>query len=373
MPVFRLLPLAFLSLLLTGMPGPAQQQPPASESLTRASEVTQHIQKTFFNPKTHLYARDTGTAEPDYVWGSGVMFSALVAGSRHEAEWRPVLGQFFTALDGYWDAKSTPPGYEPAPTRGHGTDKYYDDNAWMGLTFLEARELTGDARYLKRAEETLDFVLSGWDDAAGGGIWWHSKHKDDAKNTCVNAPAAVGCFRLSKFTAKTAANRVEMGRKIVDWTEKKLRAPNGLYADHLNVTTGQLNNDQLTYNAALMQRAFITLHACTGEARYLDEAKRIATAAEGLLDQGNGAYRDAVKWAHLMVEADFELYRWTGEERWLKRARANCAHHYTEWKKSPPGDLLANASIARELWLQVDHETPTGRAFWKKSDRIRDQ
>ena len=48
-------------------------------------------------------------------------------------------------------------------------------------------------------------------------------HKDDAKNTCVNAPAAVGCFRLAKFTPGKAAARIEFGKKIVAWTEKKLR------------------------------------------------------------------------------------------------------------------------------------------------------
>jgi hypothetical protein len=31
--------------------------------------------------------------------------------------------------------------------------------------------------------------------------------------------------------------------------------------------------------------------------------------------------------------------------------------------------LITQASLARELWLMVDHETPVGIEFWKKSDR----
>ena len=72
-----------------------------------------------------------------------------------------------------------------------------------------------------------------------------------------------------------------------------------------------------------------------------------------------------------MTEADLELYRWTKEEYLLKRAKTNCDVNYAEWKKSPPPDLIANASLARELWLMADHESAAGQEFWKKSDRLR--
>ncbi|MFO1489929.1 MAG: glycoside hydrolase family 76 protein [Kiritimatiellia bacterium] len=118
------------------------------------------------------------------MWPNGVMFTALAAAARHEPEtYRPVMERFFTALDGYRDAKAKVPGYEPSPVAGGTGDKYYDDNAWMVITLLEAHELTRDNRYRARAEQALRFVLSGWDDQAGGGIWWHEGHKDGAKNT----------------------------------------------------------------------------------------------------------------------------------------------------------------------------------------------
>src|SRR5690606_36978618 len=104
-------------------------------------------------------------------------------------------------------------------TGGNGNDKYYDDNAWMVMMFLEAYEVSGDLRYLRRAKETLDFVLSGWDDEAGGGIWWHELHKDGTKNTCVNAPAAVGCLRMAKFSnAEDAERYTQRAMEIMEWT-----------------------------------------------------------------------------------------------------------------------------------------------------------
>ncbi len=84
------------------------------------------------------------------MWGNGVMFSALVATARHDpAAYRTVMSRFFSSLDRYWDAKVKPLGYEPWPTKGNGNDKYYDDNEWMALTFLEAYELTGEVKYLQ--------------------------------------------------------------------------------------------------------------------------------------------------------------------------------------------------------------------------------
>ncbi|MES2924351.1 MAG: glycoside hydrolase family 76 protein [Verrucomicrobiota bacterium] len=338
----------------------------------KAAEVTDYIHKNFWMKKRDLYKTAIDKDSPDYIWGSGVMFSAVVGAARHDPKYKSIMRKFFDGMESYWDTKAAIPGYEPAPTAGGGNDKYYDDNAWMVMMFLEAYEMTGESRYLKRSVEVLDFVMSGWDDKGGGGIWWHQNHTGDSKNTCVNGPAAVGCFRVAKFSnPKDAGKRITDGGKIVKWTTATLRADNGLFSDAINVVTGKMNPDQLTYNAALMLRAYISLHALTGEDLYLDEAKLMGKAAEGLLSRETGAYRDPLKWSHLMTEADLELYRWTKEDYLLKRAKTNGDVHYAEWKKSPPPDLIANASLARELWLLADMETAAGREFWKKSDALR--
>lgn len=338
----------------------------------KAAEVTAHIQKNFWLKKRDLYSIDAGNKEPDHLWGAGVMFSALVGAARHDPHYKPVMRKFFQGLDAYWDDKVKIPGYEPSPTSGNGNDKYYDDNAWMVITYLEAYELTGESRYLKRAGETLDFVMSGWDDEAGGGIWWHERHMDGSKNTCSNAPAAVGCFRISKFLpAPAAKKRIEEGGKIVKWTTANLRAANGLFADNIKVATGKINRGQLTYNSALMLRAYLCLFSLTGQDVYLNEAVQMGKAADALLGSKTGAYRDSIKWSHLMVEADLELYRQTKDESLLQRAKTNCDVHYAAWKAEPFRSLIDSASLARELWLLADTETDAGRKFWEKSDRLK--
>src|SRR5690606_23829820 len=111
--------------------------------------------------------------------------------------------------------------------------------------------------------------------------------------------------------------------------------------------------------------------AWTGEPQWLDEAKSVATAAGSLVRSRTGAYRDSIKWSHLMVEADLELFRKTGDDALLARAKSDTAHHLREWRNNRPNDLIANASLARQLWLMADHETDAGREFRKKTDPVK--
>lgn len=367
----RLASLATLALSIAA--AAAAPATPAATRAMQAAEVMESIQAHFWLERDNLYARDVRNREPDFMWGNGVMFSALAAAARHDPPiWLPVMRKFFRALDRYWDDKAKVPGYEPAPTAGNGHDKYYDDNAWMVLTFLEAYEMTRDTAYLRRARQTLEFVWSGWDDQAGGGIWWHEQHKDGSKNTCSNAPAAAGCFALAKFLRGDDARLwVERGGRIADWTVAKLQNPDGLYADNLKVADGRVNRGTLTYNTGLMIRALLGRHAHTGNEADLREAIRIGKAAAGLLDRRGTAYRDPPKWAHLMVEADLALFRKTGDQTFMQRANNNGDVHFERWQTHPPSDLLDNASIARELWLLAEAGTAKGQAFWKEADRDR--
>ncbi len=353
--------LACLTVSLSGASRAADTNPYAEH----AREVTEHIQKTFFDAHSGVYFKSLTLRKPDYVWLQSVMFANLVAAARSDpATYGPPLKKYFAALDGYWDPKVRIPGYEAAPTHGNGDDKYYDDNAWLVITFLEAYETNRDPRYLARADETLKFVLSGWDDQGGGGIWWHQRHKDGTKNACSNGPAALGCLRLAKFREKEAATKlIDQASKIVEWSASNLQADDGLFDDRMVVATGEVKRGKLTYNSALMLRALLGLYRATGKQEYLERAQRIAKAADWFLDSRTGVYRDPVRYAHFMVEADLDLYRTTHEEWLLKRAKTNVDAFYEKWQTKPPDDMISNAAIARVLWLMAEMQTDVGRAF----------
>lgn len=356
---------------------PSSSETPAPGPYTaRAHEVADEIQKDFWNANTGRYSTKPGGGEAVTVWGAGVMFSALVGAARNDpGRYKPVLYRFFEGLNAYWDRKQPLGGYEPAPTSGDGNDKYYDDNEWLVTALVEARLLTGQTLYSRRADETMKFVLSGWDtNYLGGGIWWHEKHEQKAKgkNTCSNAPAIVACQQLAKVASpQEAQNLLAMAEKIYGWTVANLQLPNGLYADSKGIEGGGLNKAQLTYNSALMLRANLGFYQDTGKHSYLAEAQRIAEAANALLSAKDGVYRDPEKWSHLMVEADLDLYRVTKEPYLLQRARKQVDAFYGRWKTDGPKDLITVASLSRVLWLMADLENESGREFWKQDDALR--
>lgn len=335
-----------------------------------AREVMDHIQTTFLLPDDGLYAHSVTDRKPEFMWGNGILFSALLGAARHDPQtYTPTVARFFKSMDRYWDTLDTRPGYEPSPTAGRGHDKYYDDNAWMVLTYCEAFEMTHERKYLAGAQQTLDFVLSGWDDKLGGGIWWHETHKDGTKNTCVNAPAAVACLRIAKYLPPDRAKEYRaQARKIVNWTSQTFE-DNGLYSDRISVDTGRLHRAKLTYNTALMIRAFLGLYRETNDQEDLAHAQRCAAAADWFVDKKTNAYRDPPKWSHLLVEADLEMYRATHDDHLLRRAIQNADYEYASWKQSHPDTLIENASIARTLWLMADMQSDQGRKFWERMDR----
>ena len=169
---FRLLLTALLLAATTPVFAAPPATAPAGQYAAEAREVTAYLQKTFWDDARNLYVRDAKDRKLDYVWRQAAGFSVLVAAARHDPQtYTPLLRKHFKAMDSYWDTKVKIPAYEPAPTKGNGNDKYYDDNAWLVITFLEAYQLTNDRAFLTRARDTANFVASGWDDKQGGGIW----------------------------------------------------------------------------------------------------------------------------------------------------------------------------------------------------------
>ena len=341
--------------------------------VSEAKEVTEHAQQAFWDTDRHVYFDKPAGAEkrkPDYIWRQAAAFSMLVGAARHEPKaYLPLMAQHFDGMQRYWDDKVAIQAYEPAPTKGNGNDKYYDDNAWIVITFAEAYQLTHERKYLDRAEETAKFVLSGLDDQGGGGIWWHQLHHDGSKNTCANGPGAVGFLALARLgPAKEADAWTKAARQAVDWTTSKLQDKDGLYDDRMIVATGEVKRGKLTYNSALMIRAYLALYRRDGKPEDLEQAKRIGRAADWFLDQRTGAYRDPLKWSQFMVEADIDLYRATKDESFLKRAKTAADAYYAAWKKEPSDEMMANVGIARMLWLLADTETDAGRRFWTEAD-----
>ncbi|RYG74972.1 hypothetical protein EON80_02200 [bacterium] len=339
----------------------------------KAVESTSFIQRTMYDSKAGLYhpgiPLDPKALPYEFMWGNGVQFTVLAAAATQDpAAYRQVLDAFYNGLEKHWDLNPEPfdvPGYDAYFASKDGNDKYYDDNAWLILGMAEAYRGTKDPKFLKKARECFDFILSGWDEKLGGGIYWYQKTRD-GKNTCINAPGAAGALALYEIEKKPSD--LEWAKKLYDWTQKNLQDTDGLYWDNINLD-GKIEKTKWTYNSALMIRSAIGLWRATGDKKYWNDARKVADASLiRFINPASGAMSDTARFNHLLSESLLVAYEATKDIRYLNAVRrhADFGYRYVRdvtdggyWNKwdavtRPPGEektLIENASAARLFWL----------------------
>jgi uncharacterized protein YyaL (SSP411 family) len=357
--------LSLLAFLSGGMAQTAQ-----ARYLDKALGATDYIQREFYDEKAGLY-RPSLPPDPkalpyDFMWANGVQFSALVGATKHRPQrYRPILDAFTKGLRRYWDEQAPIPGFDAYFSSPNGDDKYYDDNAWLVLGFVEAYHVTGERSYLDWAGRTQQFVWSGWDDKLGGGIYWHQQARN-SKNTCSNAPTAAAALEL--YFCDHDADHLDRARKIYAWTRSNLQDKDGLFWDNINLN-GKIGKRKWTYNTALMIRSSVGLWRATKESKYLQEARREADAAlKQWVNPQTGSFADSARFNHLLSEALLITYEATRDVKYLNAVRRDADFGYryvrdpenggywNQWKAENHASgerksLIENASVARLFWL----------------------
>jgi len=213
-----------------------------------------------------------------YLWPYSAMFSAanaIIKLPGNKEKYIDSYEKILAGLEHYYDDIRKPAAYEAYPGEFGGSDRYYDDNMWLGLDFIEAYRTFGDKKYLEKAERIFEFVKSGWTDELGGGIYW-CEQKKESKNTCSNGPAAILALMLYEETQKE--EYYEWGLKIYNWTKDNLQSPSGVYWDNIDLK-GNIDKATYTYNSGTMLHASVLLYNITKEDKYLLEAQKVAKAS----------------------------------------------------------------------------------------------
>ena len=296
------------------------------------------------------------------MWGCGVQLSALAAAARADRRYLPRLTRYVAGLKVYWISHDGVGGFNALPSPSP-PDRYYDDNAWMVLALLDGYEATRDADLLRLARETHRFVLSGEDARVGGGIYWRENERK-SKNTCVNAPAIVSGLRLYEFTKRP--EYLDHARRLYEWTNALLQDSDGLYWDNVDLD-GRVEKTKWSYNSGLMIRANTLLHRVTRRSISLDEAERIARAAEARwLDAATGGLRDGGRFAHLLCDGFLALHTEDRDPRW--RRLVERAVHFVHDEVRDPNGHYANrwdqrCDEAMTKFNLID-QASAARAFW---------
>lgn len=261
---------------------PSVPQPPISTTthLQRATASVQTLQ-TWYDATTGLY-QTTGW------WNSANALTVLIdyarVGNTHQYD--STFAATFTAAQ--------------AGSQGHPgfLNKYYDDEGWWALAWIDAYDLTGRSDYLSMAESIFTDMTGGWDNVCSGGIWWTKERT--YKNAIAN--------ELFLSVSASLANRDPINKSAyLDWANKEWSwfSRSGMINSHnlindglanTNGTTGTAcaNNGKTTwsYNQGVVLNGLAELERAGGDQSMVQSADQIAGAAISSLADSNGILHD---------------------------------------------------------------------------------
>jgi hypothetical protein len=199
----------------------------------------------------------------------------------------------------YYDTQETgPAGQAQPPAFASGVrppldsnqPTYYDDNAWVGLDFMQEYGLTHQRSDLARAEGIFRFVVSGWDSrttvACPGGVFWEDV-TNSTRNTISNAPnAEVG---LEIYQATHDPYYLTWATRMYDWVRGCLMNSSGMYYDHLD-DSGNISTALWSYNQGTMIGAGTLLYQVTRNRTYLQQAEQTANASVSYYGSDDNLY-----------------------------------------------------------------------------------
>lgn len=214
-----------------------------------------------------------------YLWPYSGVFTAgvtLLEATGNKTYKELLENRILPGLEEYYDRKREPHAYSSYLSKATVSDRFYDDNLWLGIDFIDLYRLTREQKYLEKARTIWKFIKSGTDDQLGGGIYW-CEQKKETKNTCSNAPAAVMALKMYQETHENMY--LDEAKKQYEWTKEKLQdATDYLYFDHIELD-GKIGKAKFAYNSGQMMQAAALLYQITGDSEYLNDARNIAKEA----------------------------------------------------------------------------------------------
>jgi predicted alpha-1,6-mannanase (GH76 family) len=177
-----------------------------------------------------------------------------------------------------------------------GLPTYYDDECWWGASFLRLAALTGDTSWATSANDVFGDLQCGWDDVAGGGVWWMRSPKsypDNQKGSIENELYMDIAMLL--YEAKGPAGEstyLDATNETWTWMQALIDA-SGLVWGNLN-PDGTINRGNVPrpYTQGVILGPLWLLFQLTGDTTYLDRAELIVQGAFDTMTWPDGILRE---------------------------------------------------------------------------------
>ena len=192
---------------------------------------------------TYLASEDQANTpnQFSYLWPYSGTFSAVNAlfEATHDKKYQKLLDKrVLPGLEEYFDIQRTPNAYSSYIQTAPTSDRFYDDNVWLGIDFTDIYQITQD------------------------------------KNTCSNAPGSVLALKLFKATNDSIYFR--QGKELYEWTQKNLQdSTDYLYFDNIGLDR-KIGKAKYAYNSGQMMQSAALLYQLTRNPLYLKDAQNIA-------------------------------------------------------------------------------------------------
>jgi hypothetical protein len=283
---------------------------------TRINYLYTGINSELTDKKNGLYFETTDSAKNEnphsWLWPLCALIQAanemdtLQPGTNHM---QPVV----KAIDKYYSDKPPYPGYQDYPIKEKLSSRFYDDNQWVAIAYLDAYNRTHNKKYLESSEMIYRFMMGGLDTASGGGLYWKEGDKS-TKNTCSNGPGILVALQLYKLTKQRQYLNTALA--LYGWVNRYLQSPDGVYYDNIKIPSLKIGMATYTYNTGTMLQSNVLLYQLTSNKKYLTEAQRIAKAGNEHFFK-NGRLPGNYWFNAVMLRGYIDLYKIDKNKNWI--------------------------------------------------------
>lgn len=323
----------------------------AQTNAQRADLLQTAVDRHLYEPRTGLYIQTSDPAK-NYrphadLWG----LCALVQAANEMEQLHPrkaYLKPVIAAIDQYYDPIPPAPGYASYVVKERREDRYYDDNQWIGIAYLDAWARTKQRSYLDKGAAIYRFMMTGYDTISGGGLYWKEGDKS-TKNTCSNGPGILLALQLYEATQHKAY--LDTALLLYQWTNRHLRNASGVYWDAIKPQqNNRIDSATYSYNSGTMLEANVKLYRITKQPQYLKEAQQIAAGTYQHFYR-EGRFHSSYWFNAVLLRGYLALYK---EDKVRKYVDAMQAYADKVWEEDrDPGTNMLGEQPGKELLGQA--------------------
>lgn len=376
------LPLEQRSALLPAAPDATFRMTGAEQARERAQILAKSYYRQFYSPVLHRLSFHPFSTRNASCWEYIGLLSLTYKLALSDAAHLKKMDGILQGLRHYRkEENGSFAGYvvdrHPQKDRTESNGIAYDDNMWLGRDFVALYELTKDKKYLELAIEIGDdiiknayvslpaalFEAKGWQvkQAPVGGFYWD--YRCDAVHTCSTGPAAQFLAALHRVTGEEIyLTHAKAAYEFLSYLEND----DGVFHDLMRFEKDSENNiaaiaepdrKAYAYNSGSPITAAVELYRITGEERYLSDAKHWASAADRFFAQDSDAgvkeYPvDTTTWFNLILLNGYAalLPYWAEASVYIQNIRGSIDYAYENYRTQGAGPVHKN--VLPRGWVQ---------------------